>query len=60
MTDNDYIAEYVREKYPSILGIDFVIWRMGKAAANALREMADCFSHIDQDELKKKAEGENE
>lgn len=60
MTDNDYIAEYVREKYPSILGIDFAIWRMGKAAANALREMADCFSHTDLDEPKKKAEEENE
>lgn len=31
MTENDYIAEYIREKYPRLLGIDFTIWKTRRA-----------------------------
>ena len=28
MTDNDYIAEYVKEKHNGLLGFDFAVWKM--------------------------------
>ena len=31
MTENDYVAEYIREKYPRLLGIDFTIWKTRRA-----------------------------
>ena len=30
MTENDYIAEYVRERHAWILGTDFALWKFGK------------------------------
>lgn len=31
MTENDYIAEYVKEKRPEIIsGLDFAAWRLTK------------------------------
>ena len=40
MTNNDYIAEYVKEKCPNILGIEFELWKAVKVISNA-------FSSID-------------
>lgn len=39
MTNNDYIAEYVKEKYPNILGFDFEVWKMIKAFSNAINSV---------------------
>lgn len=30
MTDNDYIAEYVKEKHNGLLGFDFAVWKMAR------------------------------
>ena len=52
MTDNDYIAEYVREKHPGILGVDFAIWKAGKVAAEGLRNIVKTLSGISYEEIK--------
>ena len=41
MSENDYIAEYVKEKHPGLLGADYAIWRLGRMIGefgNTLRE----------------------
>ena len=47
MSENDYIAEYIREKYPSLLGADFVIWKIGKIGADFVVQFADAIKNID-------------
>ena len=37
MTENDYIAEYVKERRPDVLGADFALWKFGKI----LRELCE-------------------
>lgn len=42
MTENDYIAEYVKERCPSVLGADYAVWRLGRGLvefANTVREV---------------------
>lgn len=41
MTENDYIAEYVKEKYPNILGCDFAMWKFVKQLSNAMKKVND-------------------
>ena len=45
MTNNDYIAEYVKEKCPNILGIEFALWKATKVISNA-------FSSIDWSKIR--------
>lgn len=47
MTENDYIAEYVKEKYSSILGVDFAIWKAAKMARTFINGLVDVFSNLD-------------
>ena len=56
MTENDYIAEYVKEKLPSILNTaDFRIWKCIKTVSNVVGEITDtlveAFRNIDYEEL---------
>lgn len=51
MTENDYIAEYIREKHPTLLGLDFVMWKAGKIAVNAGRKIAEAFNNVDWSKL---------
>ena len=63
MTDNDYIAQYIKEKYPSLLGFDFGIWRMCRVIGDTVGQIGDILKTIPSDELKKimeDAEGETE
>lgn len=53
MTNNDYIAQYIKEKYQSLLGFDFGIWKMCHVVGDTVREIADILKTIPSDELKK-------
>ena len=44
MTDNDYIAEYVKEKYPFILGVDFIFWKCRHMVAEIGRAIGESFN----------------
>lgn len=51
MTENDYIAEYIKEKYPTLLGLDFAMWKVGKIAVNAGRKIVEVFNNVDWSKL---------
>lgn len=53
MTDNDYIAQYIKEKHPSLLGFDFYIWKMCRVIGNTVGQIGDILKTIPPDELKK-------
>lgn len=42
MTENDYIAEYVKERCPELLNtMDYSLWKLGKAVIVAFQTMVD-------------------
>lgn len=44
MSENDYIAEYVRERRPEILSsVDFIFWKMGRIISTAARGIVKAF-----------------
>ena len=47
MSENDYIAEYIKEKYPKLLGMDYTVWKMGRLLGDAIGKVIDAFSSID-------------
>ena len=48
MTENDYIAEYVKERCPELLNtMDYSLWRLGKAVSVAVQTIADSIKAID-------------
>ena len=47
MSENDYIAEYVKEKRPEIIGtIDFAVWKIGKIVSNTVKSVTEAFKGI--------------
>lgn len=41
MTENDYIAEYIKEKRPEIISsFDFIFWKIGKSVEVAINDIA--------------------
>lgn len=45
MTDNDYLAEYVKEQYPGIAhSYNFAIWKLGNMSRNFMEELASMFT----------------
>lgn len=56
MKENDYIAEYVRERRPEIItSFDFVGWKMCRIMQNAVKDIAKAFKNVDITELCKAA-----
>jgi hypothetical protein len=60
MTENDYIAEYVRERHPGILGIDYAAWRLARAVFEFGISMREAISRISAGELQRMMEEEQE
>lgn len=64
-TENDYIAEYVKQKHPEILqSLDFLCWKAAHTLSDALKEATDAIvamfkglSVDDIKELKEEQEG---
>ncbi|QHJ73812.1 hypothetical protein [Butyrivibrio virus Ceridwen] len=47
-TENDYIAEYVKERCPEVIQtIDYSLWRLGKGVSEAVQTLVDGFKAID-------------
>ena len=44
MSENDYIAEYVKEKFPRILGADFYVWKCCRMARELARAIGETFN----------------
>lgn len=47
MTENDYIAEYIKERYPQLLGLDYALWRASKVAREYVQRLASIFENVD-------------
>ncbi len=48
MTENDYIAEYVKERCPELLNtVDYNLWKLSKAASEAAQTLVDSIKAID-------------
>lgn len=48
MTENDYIAEYVKEHCPELLNtVDYSMWKLGKAVSEFVQSMGDSIKAID-------------
>ena len=48
MSENDYIAEYIKERRPELIrSVDFVFWKMSRITADAVKKIVDAFSGID-------------
>ena len=54
MSENDYIAEYIKEKYPALIGFDYTMWKLGRQYAEFVEGIAkgitDLFNSINEEE----------
>ena len=49
MSENDYIAEYVKERCPELLDtIDFNLWKLRRASNEAIDELCDHLSNLNK------------
>lgn len=61
MSENDIIAQYVREKYPEILtGVDFGLYKFSLAWRNMANDLKELFKNIDFSKLAKRVNGSEE
>lgn len=54
MTQNDYIAEYIKEKYPSLLGAGFAIWKLSRTFVKAAQNITDALRGADWSKIAQK------
>ena len=43
MTENDYIAEYIKERHPDILGINFAVWKLQRQLLDTAQNIVQVF-----------------
>lgn len=60
MTENDYIAEYVKEQYPRILGAHFAIWKFGRLLREVGKTLAEAIRNIPPEEINRIMESEEQ
>lgn len=61
MSENDIIAQYVREKYPEILtSVDFGLYKFSLACRNMANDLKEAFKNIDFSKLAKQVNGSEE
>lgn len=57
MSENDILAEYIKEKHPEILtSVDFAVYRLGRACRKLAEDFLEAFKKIDLTELKEMAD----
>lgn len=47
MTENDYIAEYIKERHRDLLGFEYVMWRANRVAREYAQRLASIFENVD-------------
>lgn len=53
MSENDYIAEYIKEKHRGLLGVDFALWRISRMAMDFVWGFSDVMGSIPADQMVK-------
>lgn len=43
MTENDYIAEYIKERHPGDLSFDFAMWKLARKMSEVGKELVQIF-----------------
>ena len=52
MTENDYIAEYVKEKHPGLLGFNYIMWKLPKILVNAFSDLGKALRESSPEEIR--------
>lgn len=60
MSENDYIAEYIKEKHPTLLGIEFGLWKFAKQITEAAKTIGQIFSGLSAEDIGKAIEEQSE
>ena len=61
MNENDYIAEYVKERHPEIVeSFDFAMWKLVKVAIKMRDDFFEAIKNIDFSKLKNEVAKVNE
>lgn len=60
MTENDYIAEYVKERHPGILSLDYAAWRLARAISEFGVHVREVISRMPAEDLQRMVEQEDE
>ena len=60
MSTNDYIAEYIKERHPNILGMEFTVWKMVKMFRNGIEVVAKALKAVSDVELEDEPEEDPE
>lgn len=47
MTENDYIAEYIKERHGDLLGFEYVMWRANRVAKEIAQRLVSIFENVD-------------
>lgn len=47
MTENDYIAEYIKERHGDLLGFEYVMWRANRVAKEIAQRLVSIFENDD-------------
>lgn len=50
MSENDYIAEYIKEKYPRLLGVEFALWKFGRVFQTMAQDIVEAFKNMTPEE----------
>ena len=57
MSENDYIAEFIKDKYPEIIqSADFALWKIGKILDDSISKFVENFRKINFTGLNKALE----
>lgn len=58
MTENDYIAEYIKERHPGFLGFDFFIWKLARKIVETGKAIAEVMENAFSDNQEETTESE--
>lgn len=47
MTENDYIAEYIKERHGDLLGFEYALWKVNRAFREYSQRLASIFENVD-------------
>lgn len=53
MSENDYIAEYIKEKYPRLLGVEFAFWKFRREVQTMAQYIIEVFKNMTPEEKEK-------
>lgn len=51
MTENDYIAEYIKERHKDLLGFEYAMWKVNRIAREYAQRLVSIFENVDLSEI---------